>query len=129
MAFGKSISLWLKTKSGTDMHFQQLAQASNTNIVVPATGSFWPGNPRAGYVRIKQATLGTNARVQIGSIVATDGTNIANISAGDVNLSPNNNYIDSSFMFLYDWGVQNISVNCVSKNSSSTFDIEVVGVQ
>jgi hypothetical protein len=129
MSFGTSIARWLKTLNSADMHFTQLAQASNTNIVVPASGAFWPGKPRAGYIRIKQATLNQNANVKIGAIQATDGTNIANLYAGDASSSQNNQYIDSSFLFVYDWEVTNFSVNCVTTNNTATFDVEVVGVR
>jgi hypothetical protein len=129
MAFVHSITRWLRTLNGPDITVFSLGQSGNTLVTVPATGTFWPGNPRAGYVRIKQNTLGTNGTTKIGSIQATDGTNVANIYSGDTNASANNQYIDSSFMFVYDWGVSNINVNIVTANAASTYDIEVVGVR
>lgn len=130
MSFVHSISRWLKTLTGPDVHYQLLAQNSNANIVIPPAGAnFWPGKPRAGYVRVKQNTLGTNTNVKIGSIVATDGTNIANIYPGDASASANSQYIDSSFLFVYDWEVANVSLNCVAYNSTATFDVEVVGLR
>src|SRR5580765_2754451 len=129
MTFVHSISRWLRTLNGTDINFRSLGQSGNTVITVPPSGTtFWPGNPRAGYVRIKQSSLGTNGTVNIGVIQATDGTNVANLYPGDIAASANNQYIDSSYLFVYDWGVANINVNIVTANAASTFDIEVVEI-
>lgn len=129
MAFVHSIIRWLRTMNGTDISSFSFAQSGNTVLTVPTTGAFWPGNPRSGFVRIKQNTLGTNGTTKIGVIQATDGTNVANLYPGDVAASANNQYIDSSFMFVYDWGVANVNVNIVTGNAASTYDIEVVGVR
>jgi hypothetical protein len=130
MSFGRTISHWLRSHGGFDMHYTQLGNAGNSNIVVPnVSNGFWPGKPHAGYIRIKQNTLNLNATVNIRSIVATDGTNIANIYPGDVSASGNNQYIDQAFFFLYDWPVTNISFNCVTLNNTATFDVEVAGIQ
>ncbi len=129
MAFVHSIMLWLRTLNGPNVQNRSLAQSGNAVITIPSSGTFWPGNPRAGYIRIKQSSLGTNGTTNIGVIQATDGTNVANVYPGDVAASANNQYIDSSYMFVYDWGVSNFNVNIVTGNASSTYDIEVVGVR
>lgn len=130
MAFAHSIARWLRTLSGPDVSIRSLGQSGNTVITVPPVGtSFWPGNPRAGFVRIKQNSLGVNGTTKIGVILATDGSNVANLYPGDANASSNNQFIDQSFMFVYDWGVTNINVNIVTANADSTYDIEVVGVR
>jgi hypothetical protein len=129
MAIQNSISQWL-LDGDPDIGLKILGVAGNTNIVIPAGGAkFWPGSPHAGYVRIKQSTLNLNANVKISPIQATDGTNIANLYLGDPYSRQNNEYIDSSFFFNYDWPVTNISFNCVTTNNSATFDVEVAGMR
>jgi hypothetical protein len=132
MAFQTSIAQWLKSSGGCPINLQLLNQNGNTAIVVPASGSFWPGLPRAGYIRIKSSTVGTNCQSKVGIITMTDlsGTNIANIYTGDRHYSANGQYIDQAFFFCYDWGIANLALNVWTFNSNaSTYDIEVVGME
>lgn len=128
MTIQKSILAWLYEQAGTQVSYTLVAQSSNTNIVIPPSGtSFWPMKPHGGFIRIKQNVLNSNCNVKLGPIVATDGTNIANLYPGDANASGNNQYIDASFFFWYDWQAANISLNAVCNNNTATFDVEVVG--
>jgi len=129
MAFLTSIARWLQGGMASDVSLQLLAQSGNTAITIPSSGSFWPGNPRAGYIRVKQATLGTNGTAKIGNITATDGSNIATVYAGDNQYSANGRFIDASFFFHYDWEVTNLNLNVWTGNADSTFDVEVVGLR
>jgi hypothetical protein len=129
MSFIHSIVRWLKESGAPEVKYQLLAQSANTAITLPATGTFWPGNPRAGYVRIKQNSLTTSDTVKMGVINATDGTNIANVYQGDDHYTSAGTYIDRSFFFNYDWEVSKLNLNVWTGLGGSTFDIEVVGTR
>ena len=131
-SFGKSILEWLKGQGGAPVRWEQMGVSGNINTTIPsgAATSFVPGNPHAGFIRIKQhGVLLTNANVAIGAITATDGTNTANVYNGDINPSGNSQYIDSSFFFNYQWQVKSFNItNIVTNNAAQTFDVEVVGL-
>ena len=126
MPFLTSIAQWLRGSSGYDVTAQALAQASNTAI---SLGPFWPSNPRAGYVRIKQASQIANVQAKIGWITMTDGTNVANIYRGDRYLSQPGEYVDRAIPFNLHWEVTNINLNVWTLNADPQWDVEVVGMR
>ena len=66
---------------------------------------------------------------KVAAIVATDGTNTANLYAGDANATSTNLFYDSSFFFWFDWGVTNINItNIATTLNTQTYDVEVVGM-
>lgn len=129
MPFLHSITRWLKESGAPEVKFLLLAQAANTGITVPPTGTFWPGNPCAGWIRIKQSALTANDQVKIGVINATDGSNIGNVYRGDSHYTSNGTYIDQSFFFNFDWAATSFNLNVWTALGGSTFDIEVSAIR
>lgn len=123
------ITKWLRGGENYDVSYKLLGQSSNVAVTVPPSGSFWPGNPRGGAIRVVQSAQGTGGQTKIGTITASDGgSNVANIYKGDSHYSSANAYIDQTFPFFFEWEVASINLNLWTFNgNTSTYDIEVAG--
>ena len=132
MAFLNSIAQWLAGDGIPVVYVSNINLNNNVSILLPQTGNFVPLKPRAGYVRIKTGGVGPrgNVTTKVGVITATDGTNTANVYAGDANATSNNLFYDSTFFFWYDWPVANINITNISTtNNTQTYDVEVACMQ
>ncbi len=132
MAFLNSIAQWLSADGIPVVYASNINLNNNVAVVLPSTGNFANFGtgikPRAGYVRIKTGGTGPriNVTTKVGPILATDGTNTANIYAGDAAATNTNLYYDSAFFFWYDWGVVNINItNIATTLNTQTYDVEV----
>ena len=135
MAFQNSIAQWLSADGVPVVYASNINLNNNVPVVLPSTGNFANFGagikPRAGYVRVKTGGVGPrlNVTTLVGPIRATDGTNTANIYAGDAAATNTNLFYDSSFFFWYDWGVTNINItNIATTLNTQTYDVEVVGL-
>lgn len=132
MAILNTISNWLAGDGIPLVYASNINLNANVPISLPgptAAISF-SLRPRGGYVRVKSNLIRGNVTTKVGPITATDGTNIANIYAGDASATSNNLFYDSTFFFWYDWPVANINITNISTtNNSATYDVEVAGIQ
>ena len=130
MSIQNSISAWLAADGIPVAYSSNINLNNNVPVVLPsATGVFAPVRPRAGYVRIKSNIISLNANIKVGPITATDGTNVANLYAGDAASGQNSRFYDQTFFFWYDWAVSNINItNIATTNNTATFDVEVAGM-
>lgn len=130
MSIQNSIANWLAADGIPVVYASNINLNNNVPVVMPtATGNFTPVRPRAGYVRIKSNIINLNVNVKVGPITATDGTNTANIYAGDAAAGQNSRFYDQTFFFWYDWAVANINItNIATTNNTATFDVEVAGM-
>jgi hypothetical protein len=135
VAFQNSIAQFLSADGVPVVYASNINLNNNVPVVLPSTGNFANFGsgikPRAGYVRVK--TGGTGPRINVttlvGPIRATDGTNSANIYAGDAAATNTNLFYDSSWFFWFDWGVTNINItNIATTLNTQTYDVEVVGL-
>lgn len=131
MSIQNSIANWLAADGIPVVYSSNINLNNNVPVVMPAaTGNFSPVKPRAGYIRIKSNIINLNVNVKVGPITATDGTNVANVYAGDAASGQNSRFYDQTFFFWYDWPVSNINItNIATTNNTATFDVEVVGMQ
>jgi len=130
MSIQNSIATWLAADGIPAVYFSNINLNCNVPVMLPSSGSFTPVKPRAGYVRIKSNVIKLNVTHKVGAIVATDGTNIANIYNGDANVTSNNLFYDSTFFFFYDWPVANINItNIATTQNAATYDVEIAGMQ
>jgi hypothetical protein len=135
MSFQNTISNWLSADGIPVVYASNINLNNNVAVLMPSTtnfANFGAGiKPRAGYVRIKTGGTGPriNVTTKVGAIVATDGTNVANIYNGDANATSTNLFYDSSFFFWFDWGVVNINItNIATTLNTQTYDVEVAGM-
>ena len=132
MAFLNSIAQFMSADGIPVVYFSNINLNNNVPVNCPPLGqNFTPVRPRAGYVRVKTGGTGPriNVTTKVGVITATDGTNIANLYAGDANATSSNLFYDSSFFFWYDWGVANINItNIATTLNTQTYDVEVTGL-
>ena|ERR1700757_2087537 len=133
MAFANTIAQWLSADGIPVVYASNINLNNNVPVVMPSGlgSNFSPVRPRAGYVRIKTGGLGPriNVTTKVGAIVATDGTNVANLYPGDAAATSSNLYYDSTFFFWYDWPVANINItNIATTLNTQTYDVEVAGM-
>jgi len=134
MAFSNSIAQWLSADGIPVVYASNINLNNNVAVALPGptiASNFTPVRPRAGYVRIKTGGLGPriNVTTKVAAIVATDGTNTANIYNGDANATSSNLFYDSSFFFWFDWPVANINItNIATTLNTQTYDVEVCGL-
>jgi len=129
MSIQNSIANWLAADGIPVVYLSNINLNNNVSVLMPATGSFLPVKPRAGYVRIKSNLLKLNVNTKVGLITATDGTNTAQLYAGDAAATANGTFYDSTFFFFFDWGVSNINItNIATTNNTATYDVEVAGI-
>lgn len=130
MSIQNSIANWLAADGIPVVYASNINLNNNVPVVMPsATGNFLPVRPRAGYIRIKSNIISLNVNVKVGPITATDGTNTANVYAGDSASGQNSRFYDQTFFFWYDWAVANINItNIATTNNTATFDVEVAGM-
>jgi hypothetical protein len=134
MTFSNSIANWLAADGVPAVYAANINCNNNVAVALPGptiNTNFAPIRPRAGYVRIKSGGVGVrlNVTTKVAAIVATDGTNTANIYAGDANATSSNLYYDSTFFFWFDWGVANINItNIATTLNTQTYDVEVCGM-
>jgi hypothetical protein len=100
----------------------------NTNVTLPASGSFSPPI-RLAYIRVKTLTIGVNATVKVALITITDSTNANNvvqIYPGDGAASAAGVPIDQTYD-LGPWDVTASSVNVVVNvaTNNCTHDVEI----
>lgn len=131
MAIQNSISQWLAGDAIPLVYASNINLNNNVpvNLPGPALAATFALKPRAGYVRIKSNKINSNVTTKVGPITATDGTNVANIYAGDANPTSNNLFYDSTFFFWFDWAVANINItNIATTNNTATYDVEIAGL-
>jgi hypothetical protein len=133
MSFQNTIANWLAGDGIPAVYTSNINLNNNVPVALPGptiASNFAPIKPRAGYVRIKtSSTVRGNVTSKVGAIVATDGTNTANIYNGDANATGNNIFYDSTFFFWFDWGVANINITNISTtNNTQTYDVECAGM-
>src|SRR5215475_326663 len=134
MAFSNSIAQWLSADGIPVVYASNINLNNNVAVALPGptiASNFTPVRPRAGYVRIKTGGLGPriNVTTKVAAIVATDGTNTANIYNGDANATSSNLFYDSSVFFWFDWPVANINItNIATTLNTQTYDVEVCGL-
>jgi hypothetical protein len=134
MSFQNSIATWLAADGIPAVYASNINLNNNVAVALPGptiATNFSPVRPRVGYVRVKSGGVGIrgNVTTKVGAIIATDGTNTANLYNGDTNATGNNIFYDSTFFFFFDWGVANINITNISTtNNSQTYDVEVAGM-
>ena len=132
MSIQNTIANWLAADGIPAVYASNINLNNNVPVYLPGpgiAGVFTPIRPRAGYVRIKSNIINLNVNVKVGPITATDGTNVANLYAGDAASGQNSRFYDSTFFFWYDWAVSNINItNIATTNNTATFDVECSGM-
>lgn len=131
MSFQNSIAQWLSSDGIPVVYASNINLNNNVpvNLPGPALANTFSIKPRAGYVRVKSNIIKLNVTHKVGVITATDGTNVANLYAGDAAATSNNLFYDSTFFFWFDWPVANINItNIATTNNTATYDVEVAGL-
>ena len=125
MAFRSSIAHWIGLVCRPEIAVQKI----NVAGAAISLGPFWPGNPRAGYVRIKANMVDATCQCKVGYITATNGTNVSNIHRGDRSIRPAGDMLDVNYQFHLDWQATYINLNVwnFGNTNVSTYDVEVIG--
>src|ERR1700733_5628005 len=113
MSFQNSIAAWAAADGIPVAYASNINLNNNVPVSLPGpalSNVFAPVRPRAGYVRIKSNLLKLNVNIKVAPITATDGTNVANLYAGDAASAANGLFYDQTFFFWYDWAVSNINI-------------------
>jgi len=137
MAFIRSVSEFFSGIGTPVVYTSRTNINGNQAILLPSSGNFSPVPITRGFIRIKSNLVGNNCNVtSIGPVTFYDGNasnTVVAIPAVGVGgtLYPNNSYIDQLFEFQVD--IQAINCNITNiitgSNTSSTFDLEIVGTQ
>lgn len=98
----------------------------NTNVTLPATGSFSP-SAGTGMIRVKSNVIGVNATCKVALITATDNTTTVQLYAGDAAASSAGVGIDEVFEFVTDLNLTSITVVVNVATNNCTHDVEFAG--
>lgn len=131
MAFSNTVATTYPGNGTPTITIQRANVATNTgntNVTLPASGSFSPPI-RVAYVRVKTLTLGVNSTVKVALITATDSTNANNviqIYPGDSAASAAGTGLDQTYE-LGPWDITvgsiNVVVNVATNNCAH--DVEI----
>jgi len=96
-----------------------------TAITIPSSGNLSP-TARSGRIRVKSATIGTNATFIVGKITATDGSSTVQLYGGDTAATSAGVGLSFILDFITDLNLTIITVNVTIGTANSTVDVELV---
>lgn len=128
MSILNSIQKYLPGFGGTSVYASTLGTscpAGDTTITLtPAPAS--PGF-KAGYIRVKSATVGAGGTITIKGITGSDGTDTYFLFGGDKNVSAADNKYERVIAFCSDVELTSLAVVVTTAVATSTMDAEAAG--
>ena len=129
MAVTKTVGKLAPGIGSGDAVVQNLAVTANVGAVavrLPSGSTSFAPTASAGIIRIKSATIGTNATFLVNSITGTDGTTTINLVGAVDTASSAGIGIDRIYHFLTELNLTSITINITVGTANSTVDAEVV---